>query len=71
MLEIVKNGIIENDEQVMELSERYGQIVIPSDNDDLDLTHWWLIREDGIEMLYIGTPETFTGYVKERNGGIQ
>ena len=71
MIEIVKNGIIESEEEVSELAEEYGQVVIPSENDDLDLTHWWVIRDDGVEMLYVGTPETFTTYVQERNGGIQ
>ena len=46
-------------------------VVIPSENEDLDLTHWWVIRDDGAEILYVGTPETFAGYVRERNGGVQ
>ena len=71
MMEIVKNGIIETDDQLTELTEQYGQIVIPSENEDLDLTHWWVIRDDGSEMLYIGTLETFTTYIRERNGGLQ
>jgi hypothetical protein len=31
MLEIVKDGIIETDDQLMELTEQYGQVVIPND----------------------------------------
>ena len=39
MLEILKSGLIESNAQVMELAERYGQIVIPNEDEDLDLTH--------------------------------
>lgn len=68
MLEILKRGLIESDAQVMELVERYGQVVIPNENENLYLTHWWLMREDGIEMLYVGTLETLATYIKERDG---
>ena len=68
MLEFLKSGLIESDAQVIELSERYGKIVIPGE--DLDLTHWWLIRDDGTEMLYVGTPETLATYIRERDGRI-
>ena len=71
MSEIVKDGIIESEDQLMRLTEHYGQVVIPSDAEDLDLTHWWVIRDDGSEMLYLGTPETFATYIRERNGGVQ
>jgi hypothetical protein len=70
-LEILENGLIETDEQIMQLAGRYGQVVIPSENEDLDLTHWWLIVDDGTEMLYVGTLETFTAYISERNGSVQ
>jgi hypothetical protein len=70
MLEIVKDGIIETDDQVMELARQYGQVVVPND-DEGDVTHWWVIRDDGVEMVYLGTPETFTVYIEERNGGVQ
>lgn len=70
MLEILKRGLIESDEQVMELVERYGQIIMPNENEDLDLTHWWLMRDDGIEILYVGTFETFATYMKERDGVV-
>jgi hypothetical protein len=70
-MEIVKDGIIETDDQLIELTEQYGQVVIPRENEDLDLTHWWVIRDDGSEMLYVGTPETFTTYIREQNGGVQ
>jgi len=68
MLEILKRGRIESDAQVMELSKRYGQIVFP--NEDLDLTHWWLMRDNGIEILYVGTFETFATYIKEGDGRV-
>jgi len=55
----------------MELTKQYGQVVIPKHDEDLDLTHWWVIRDDGAEILYVGTPETFTTYIEERNGGVQ
>jgi hypothetical protein len=71
IMEIVNNGVIESDDQLMELTEEYGQVVIPNDNQDLDLTHWWVIRDDGADVLYVGTPETFTTYIRERNGGVQ
>jgi len=38
MLEIVKYGIIETDDQLMELTKQYGQVVIPNEDEDLDLT---------------------------------
>lgn len=68
MLEILKRGLIESEAQVMELVERYGQVVMPKVDKDLDLTHWWLVREDGTEMLYVGTFETLATYIKEREG---
>jgi hypothetical protein len=71
MLEILEDGLVESDDQLFGLAERYSHMVIPSEDEDLDLTHWWIIRDEGVEMLYVGTPETFTIYVKERNGGIQ
>jgi hypothetical protein len=71
IVEIVKDGIIETDDHLMDLTEQYGQVVIPSENEDLDLTHWWVIRHEGSEMLYVGTAETFDTYVRERNGGVQ
>ncbi len=70
-MEIVKNGVIESDDQMLELTEQYRQVVIPNENEDLDLTHWWVIKDVGVEMLYVGTPETFSTYIAERNGGIQ
>ena len=71
MFEIVKDGIIETDDQLMELTKQYGQVVIPNQDEDLDWTHWWVIRDDGTEILYVGTSETFTTYIEERNGGVQ
>lgn len=70
-MEILQSGLIETDEQLMELTERYRQAVIPSENEDLDLTHWWVIMEDGVAILYVGTPETFATYVMEQNAGVQ
>jgi hypothetical protein len=70
MFEIVETGTVETEKQVMELSLRYGKIVIPTDGDK-DLTHWWIIREEGSDALYLGTPETFAAYTKEQNGGVQ
>jgi hypothetical protein len=70
-MDLVEAGVLESDRQIMELAERYGTVVILSENEDLDLTHWWVIRDNGAEILYVGTPETFAGYVRERNGGVQ
>jgi len=58
----------ETDAQLVELTKQYGQVVIPNHDEDLDLTHWWVIRDGGAEILYLGTPETFTTYIEERNG---
>jgi hypothetical protein len=58
-MEILQSGAIESDDQLMELSQRYSQIIIPTENDDLDLTHWWILADDGNQMLYVGAPETF------------
>ncbi len=70
-MEIWQSGSVESDDQLMELAQRYGEIVIPTDNSGLELTHWWVICDEGRQMLYVGTPETFTTWVKERNGGVQ
>lgn len=70
-MEIVKEGIIETDDQLRALAGQYRRVVMPNDDEELDLTHWWVIREDGYEMLYIGTLETFTRYIKATNGGTQ
>jgi hypothetical protein len=70
MLEIIRDGLVENDEQLLALIKEHEQAVIPSD-DDLVLTHWWVIRDDGVETLYVGTAETFDGYVREQNGDVQ
>ena len=55
----------------MQLARRYRQVVIPSEDEELEVMHWWVIKDDGAEMLYVGTPDTFTTYIKETNGGIQ
>ncbi len=55
MFNIIESGLIESDEQLKEFAERYGMIIIPSE-EDLDLSHWWLIKDDGTEMLYVGLP---------------
>ena len=70
ILEILMNGLIQSDEQVMGLAERYRQLVLPKDYEDLELTHWWLIRENVTEVLYVGTPETFATYIKEEDHGV-
>jgi hypothetical protein len=69
-LEILKSGLIESDAQVMELAERYGRIIMPNENEDLELTHWWLIRDDGTEILYVGTLETLASFTKEKDGKV-
>jgi hypothetical protein len=70
MVEIIGCGAIETDDHLRQLARRYGQIAIPAD-DDLDLTHWWLLRDDGVETIYVGTIATFDAFVRERNGGLQ
>jgi hypothetical protein len=69
MFEILRSGIVANDEELMALIEGYKQIVLPQD-DDVNITHWWAIRNDGIETLYVGNVETFDRYVREQNGGL-
>ncbi|MBI4889935.1 MAG: hypothetical protein HY821_04865 [Acidobacteria bacterium] len=71
MIEILTHGIIESDEQLLELAAGSSRIVIPDCHEEVELTHWWVIREEGREALYAGTPETFATYVGERNGGLQ
>lgn len=70
-MEILSSGLFESDDQFMQLARRYGQVVIPSEDEELEVTHWWVIKDDGAEMLYVGTPDTFTTYIKETNCGIQ
>ena len=70
-VEILKRGLIESDDQLLQLVGGYGHLVIPNENEDLDLTHWWVIRDAGTQMLYVGTPDTFTTYIREKNGGVQ
>ncbi len=48
-LEILQGGLIESDDQLMELTERHRQLVIPND-EDLELTNWWVITEDGADV---------------------
>ena len=33
--------------ELMELTKQYGQLVIPNEDDDVALTHWWVIRDGG------------------------
>lgn len=70
MIEIIKGGLIETDEHLLNLMRESSQIVVPED-DELELTHWWLLPEDGIETTYVGTIATFDMFVRERNGGLQ
>lgn len=70
MFEIVKGGTLRNLKQFKALARRYRSLIVPSD-DDADATHWWVIRQNGAEILYVGTPETFDKYTREENGGIQ
>lgn len=69
-LEIIASGPIESDEQLLAMLERNERLVVPNE-DDLDLTHWWVIRVEGSETLYVGTPETFDLYPAEQNGRVQ
>jgi hypothetical protein len=46
-LEIRTKGLIESEEQVKELAEHYRGLIIPKEPEDLELTHWSLIRENG------------------------
>jgi hypothetical protein len=71
MVEILNTGLIENDDQLLQLTEGFGQLVIPNETDDPDLTHWWVIKDAGTEILYLGSPDTFTTYIIEKTGGIQ
>jgi hypothetical protein len=44
MLEVLNSGLIETEEQIHDLVRSQVQIVVPND-DDVDITHWWKIRE--------------------------
>jgi hypothetical protein len=70
MIEVLRNGLIGSDDHLSSLIQTHAQLVIPTD-DDVELTHWWVIRADGVETLYLGNVETFDTYVIERNGGLQ
>jgi hypothetical protein len=69
MIEVIGCGTIESDDHVLQLARAYLRIVIPED-DELNLTHWWLLRDNGVETIYIGTIATFETFVKEQNGGL-
>jgi hypothetical protein len=67
MLEVLKSGLVESDDELMELTERCRQVVIPNENDDLDLTHW--SSETTMKRCFtLARPRRFTTYIKERNG---
>jgi hypothetical protein len=51
-------GSIESEDDIFALLQRHRQVIIPND-DDLTVASWWLIRDDCVESLYPGTPETF------------
>jgi hypothetical protein len=70
-LEILKSGLVRSPAQIKEIALNYDHIIMPDEDEDVDLTHWWVLMDDGTEMLYIGSHETFATYVKEKNGGIQ
>ena len=71
MIEIIRDGLLDGGtEQAQKLIDRYKAIILP-DRELLkggDLTHFWIVRCNGIEALYVGTPETFSVYVREVNG---
>lgn len=69
-MDILQSGLIQSEDEFRELSQRCGQVIVPND-DDLDVTHWWVLNDGGVRVLYVGTPETFTEWIKETNGGIQ
>jgi hypothetical protein len=69
-MEVVSEGPLESQEQLIELAERYRTVVVP-DDDDQDVNHWWVVRDRGEETLYVGNPGTFALFVQERTGGIQ
>jgi len=70
MFEVLKHGALESTEQFKELARQHRSLVLPSD-EDADVTHWWVIRQEGVEILYVGSPESFAAYTGEHNGGIQ
>ena len=50
---------------------RFNNIIVPDKEimgEESRVTHFWVIREDGCDMLYVGNPETFGVYVGEVNG---
>jgi hypothetical protein len=66
-MEILREGLAETEEQLKGLILEFNQVVFPAD-DDVDITHFWVTRNDGVEMLYLGTPDTFATYIRESSG---
>jgi len=74
MFQIIREGTLDGPEEAVELALQFSQIVIPNaegNEEDMHLTNYWVIQDNGVEMLYIGTPESFALYTQEENGGIQ
>ena len=70
MIQILSEGEIENEDALVEMTLQFNQVIIPNDDAARELTHWYAIKQDGEEMLYVGTPETFAQYIDE-NGGSE
>jgi hypothetical protein len=70
MIEVIKSGTLKDIQHFKALAGQYRSLVLPSD-DDGEATHYWVIRKDGGEILYVGTPETFAAFTREQNGGVQ
>ena len=70
MIEIISEGLVESEDQIMELTIKFRSVVVPREDafGDVEMSHWWQIREDGEDMLYVGNQETFARYVLEMNG---
>ncbi|MBA3974100.1 MAG: hypothetical protein C0504_07780 [Candidatus Solibacter sp.] len=68
MLQILDSGPFEGEDQLTELTRRCEEIVLPDEDGDRELTHWWILNQSGTTVLYIGTPETFHLYVRDETG---
>ncbi len=54
-----------SEQQIESLTRSASTLIVPNDDDDLNLTHWWELSWDGVPVVYIGTPETFQRWQDE------
>jgi hypothetical protein len=53
--------------QIQDMLDSGVQSIWMPNDDDHDITHWWLLLKDGVKNAYVGTPESFEVW-KVENG---